>query len=360
MGWVFKGLVLVAGLVSLTLGFWPLWIPCFGYLGYSLWAVTRRRTVLVRDETKRGRASGMGNKAFKKRYVAACAFFALAAIAVAGGGTFAPWVFLSAGLMAVASGVLGRGPSFSEVRVVPNSILLKNRWLPFSWLSLIEVKFATQNIARSLASVGSEMILTVTNENVSVYLPIRVRAGSVASAESRVSEKLAPIARMLSSRGSYALPLESEAAAERMDWSLKSVGIALEHGRDGVASLNSTPFDALVLLPSGHLLESAAAYVIARTARRGRYRVPGRGKRLENQPLLWEALQKLAEERSPKGADAMTGFLSSISATRGESLGDRLEGGGQTESGKVVIGSLGGAQVELTRPQLRAIVRAYG
>lgn len=51
MGWMVKGLVLAAGLVSLTLGFWPLWIACFGYLGFSLWSATRRRKVYVMDKT---------------------------------------------------------------------------------------------------------------------------------------------------------------------------------------------------------------------------------------------------------------------------------------------------------------------
>jgi hypothetical protein len=190
-------------------------------------------------------------------------------------------------------------------------------------------------------------------------LPVRVMALSIPAAEAKVADRLAPIARMLSAKGAYPLPLESEEAASRLDWSLKSVDIALEYGRDGVVSLNSTPFDVLVLAPSGHLLESAAAYT-TQPSKPGHYRVPGKGSKLENQPLLWEALETLAEKHSPPNADSLTGFLSSVSATRGESLGDRLENAGQSESGKLVLSSLGSTQVELTRPQLRAIVRAYG
>ena len=360
MGWVIKGLVLVVGLFSLTLGFWPLWVPCFGYLGYSLWRSTRRRTVIVRDGKKHSEAPTAVRSFFKKRYILAGPFFILGLVAVAEGGTFSPFVFFSIGALIVASGVLGRGPSFSEVQVVPDSILLRSRWLPFSWLSLVEVKFGSQDMTKALSSVGSEVMMTVSSEKVSVYLPIRVKAASVASAESEVSKRLAPVARMLSAKGAYTLPLESKEAAARMDWSLRPVGIALDSGAGGVSSLNSTPFDVLVLAPSGHLLESAAAYVATPNEKPGHFRVPRKGKKLESRPLVWEALENLGEKHSPQNADAMTGFLSGISATRGEGLGERLENGGETDEGKVVLGSLGSSQVELTRPQLRAIVRAYG
>jgi hypothetical protein len=362
MGWLLKGLALVVGLVSLTLMLWPVSLVCFGYLAYSLWRSTHKRTVYVKDGGRRQprEAPSVKKAAFKRRYVAAGFFFLLALVALAGGGTFSPFVFALFGVLIVLSGVTGFGPSMSEVREVPDSILLKSRWFPFSWVSIAEVKFGSQQMTKPLSSVGSEVIMTVSSEKLSVYLPIRVFALSVASAESKVAEKLAPIARMLSAKEAYTLPLESRDAAKRMDWKLKPVGLALEYGNDGVASLNSTPFDVLVLAPSGHLLESAAAYVASPNAKPGRFRVPGKGRKLENQPLLWEALETLAEKHAPPHADAVTSFLSSVCATRGESLGDRLENGGQTGSGTVLVSSLGSVQVELTRPQLKAIVMAYG
>ncbi len=360
MGWLFKGIVLVVGLTSLGLGAFFIWVPCFGYLAYSLLPATRKRRVYVRDERKERGAPKSRKSLFRKRYMAAGAFFALSFVAAAAGGTLAPWVFLSAGSLILISGIFNRGPSFSEVEQVPDSILLRRRWLPFSWVSLVEVKFGTQQMSKALASVGAEMMMTVSSEKVSVYLPVSVRAFCAPSAEARVAEKLGPVARMLSAGGAYALPLESKEAAAKLDWSLRPVDVALEYGRDGVVSLNSTPFDVLVLAPSAHLLESAAAYVVAPSGRPGHYRVPASGKKLQSKPLLWEALEILAEKHAPENADALTDFLSSVSASRGESLGDRLESGGQTRTGKIVVGSVGSQQVELTRPQLRAIVRAYG
>lgn len=359
MGWLFKIAVFIVGLFALTLGFWPLWIPCFGYLAYSIWAATRRRTVYVQDQGKNRGPPRVRKHRFKRRYLAAGVFFLLSLVAFVAGGAWAPFVFLAIGSLIVASGLFDRGPSLSEVRQVPDSILLRSRWLPFSWASLVEVKFGTQQMSRALSSVGNEVMMTMNSEKLSVYLPVRVHAFSVPSAELKVAEKLGPLARMLSTKGAYTLPLESEEAAARMDWSLMSVDVALEYGKDGVTSLNSTSFDVLVLSPSGHLLESAAAYVV-KAGKAGRYRLPGKGRKLESQPLLWEALEALGERHLLQNADAVTNFLSSVSATRGESLGDRLDNGGSTDEGKVVVGSLGGQQVELTRPQLRAIVRAYG
>jgi len=75
---------------------------------------------------------------------------------------------------------------------------------------------------------------------------------------------------------------------------------------------------------------------------------------------MWEALEKLGEKYVPESADGMTTFLGSVCATRGESLGERLVNGGETGSGTILVGALGTTQIELTRPQLRTIVRAYG
>ncbi len=359
MGWMLKVAALVVGLLSLSLGFWPLWIPCFGYLAYCVWSATRKRRVYIHSEEKSRGAPKAKRSHFKKRYILGGLFLLLSLAAFGDHGSYAPWVFLGLGGLTIASGVFGRGPSFSQVRPVPNSILLRSRWLPIAYTSLVEVKFGTQQMSKALSSAGNEIIMTVSSEKVSAYLPVRVMAMSVPAAESKVAERLAPVARMLSAKGAFPFPLESEEAASRLSWSLEPVDIALEYGRDGVVSLNSTPFDVLVLAPSGHLLESAAAY-ITRPGRSGHFVIPGKGSRLESKPLFWEALETLAERHSPPNADALTGFLSSVSATRGEGLGDRLENGGQTESGKLVLGSLGSAKVELTRPQLRAIVKAYG
>jgi hypothetical protein len=296
---------------------------------------------------------------FKKRYIVAGLFFILALVALGAGGTASPFVFLSLGVVTVLSGVLHLGPRVSGVRAVPESILLRSRLFPLSWTSLVEVKFGTTQFARALSSVGNEMIVTATSEKATFYLPVKVIAASAPEADRKVAEKLGPIARSLSARGAYILPLEGKEAASRLNWSLKAVSLALEYRKDGVVSLKSSPFDVLVLSPEGHLVKSAAAYVKG-PAKEGEATLPSAGRKLRSQPLVWEALEVLQEKLLAEPADAYTNFLSSVCATQGEALGDRLVNEGQGESATVLVSSMGAVQVELTRPQLRAIVRAYG
>ncbi|MGD0636757.1 MAG: hypothetical protein ABSA72_01785 [Nitrososphaerales archaeon] len=362
MGWMLKGLLLLAGLFSLTLGFWPLWIPCFGYLGYSLWSATRRRSVYVMDKTRGEAAPPKRNRrgTFRKRYAVAGLLFVLALVASGEGGRSSPYVFLALGSVVLLSGVLHFGPHLSSVRPVPGSILLRSRWFPFSWTSLVEVKFATSQMARALSSIGTELLLTTDSERISVYLPMRTIALSAPQADRRIVENLAPIARSLSPKGAYVLPLDGADAGARLAWRLRPVDLAMEYGRDGVVSLNSTPFDALVLNPDGHLLKAAAGYVRIPNSMKEAATLPSAGPKLESQPLVWEALEVLGEKFQVKEADVYTNFLSSVCASRGEGLGERLVNEGREGAATVLINSLGAAQVELTRPQLRAIVRTYG
>lgn len=358
MGWTIKIVAVFVGLISLTLGLWPVWLLCFGYLGYSLWRATRRPTVVLKDE--RGTGGSRRRSAFKKRYAAAGVCFVLSLVALADGGSLSPLVFAAAGGVIIVTGILGRGPSFSEVKPVENSTLLRSRWLPHSWVALAEVRFATPRISRALSSIRNEIIVTTDSGKASVYLPIRVQARSASGAEKKVATKLAPLARILGARGAYVLPLDSNEAATRMDAPLDEVELQLENRKDGLASLRSAPFDVLVLAPAGHMLESAAAYVVRSGEKPGRARIPARGRDLESQPLMWEALEALGQSHLPQVPDALTNFLSTVCATRGEGVGERLVNGGETGSGTMLVSSLGATQVELTRPQLRMIVSVYG
>jgi hypothetical protein len=362
MGWLFKGLLLVVGLMSLTLGFWPLWVACFGYLAYSLWSATRRRNVYVMDRTGGAAQPPMPNKPglFKKRYLLAGALLALGLVAASDGGTYSPFVFVSLGVAIVLSGVLRIAPRTSALESVPDSILLRSRWFPFLWASLVEVKFGTPRMSKALSSVGCEVLFTTDSERISVYLPLRAFALSAPRADRKVVEKLGPIARQLSPKGAFVLPLEGKEAAARLTWSLRPVDLALEYGRNGVVSLNSTPFDVLVLKPEGHLVERAAGYAKLVSSKQVGPALPSSGRKLGSRPLLWEALEVLIEKFQVKEADLCTNFLSSVCATKGEGLGERLVNEGRDGASTVLVSSLDAGQVELTRPQLRAIVRAYG
>jgi hypothetical protein len=357
MGWKLNGLALVAGLVSLTLGVWPVWTGCFGYLAYRLWRATRRNKVYI-DKGDAGPDPRKPSR-LKKRYVLAGAMVVLGLVAFSRGGTFSPLLFFSLALVVVLSGLLGAGPALSTVVPVPDSILVRRKWFPISWTCLAEVKFGTSQMAKVLSSINCEMLLTTDSERLSVYIPVRVTALSTHEAERKVVERLAPIARTLSTRGAYVLPLDEAMTASRLGWSLKQVDLALDHRKNGLVSLTSTPYDALALTSEGHLVKQATGYVMLTTAKRQRMELPSPGHTLRSQPLVWEVLEMLSEKFQVREADAYTNFLSSVCATQGEGLGDRLQNEGRDGAATMMVGSLGATQVQLTRPQLRAIVGTY-
>ena len=362
MGWLFKGLVLAVGLVSLTLGFWPLWVPCFGYLAYSLWSATRRRSVYVVANDGEGSSPHRETRlwVFRKRYLLAGLLFLLAILAAREGGRLSPYALFSLAIFTSLSGSLPPGLLRRGLRPVPGTILLRSGWLPFRWWSLVEVKFATSRVSRALSSSGCEMLLAVDADRVSVYLPIGVTAFSEAQADRRIVERLAPIARSLSASGAYVLPMDEKESASRLAWSLRPVKLPLGRGRNGVAALGSAPFDVIVLRPEGHRLTRAAGYVKVSGPGKRMANLPSAGLKLRSQPLVWEALEALSERLQPPEADAYTSFLSSVCATRGEGLGERLVNDGTEGQSTMLLSSLGTTQVRLTRSQLRAIVGAYG
>jgi len=362
MGLLMKAGAVVLGLICLNVFLWPVSVICFGYLALSIWMGKSARAVRGNDPT-RGSVQPpkpRGSLRFRKRYLATVFFFLLAMISLGARGAYSPIVFFSLGALITASGLVSIGPRASRLNAVPNSILLRSRLFPLRWVSLVEVKFGTPRMSRALSSVGSEMMLTASADKTSVYLPIRTIALSLHDADRKVAEKLGPLARALSARGAYVLPLESKEAASRLDWRLKAVDLALLYHRDGVKSLKSTPFDVLVMKPNGHLVKSAAAYAKLPASGRQSVLLPGPGRKLESEPMLWDALEALEEKFEVQPADAYTSFLSSVCATQGEPLGDRLLKQGDRDADTLLVSSLGTAQVQLTRPQLKAIVTAYG
>ncbi|MDA4123202.1 MAG: hypothetical protein OK456_08500 [Thaumarchaeota archaeon] len=361
MGLLLKAGALLVGLLCLNVFLWPVSLLCFGYLAYSLWSATRARRIYVMDRTGGPSQAPQPRRdgPFRKRYVLAGVCFILSFVAYDAGGTLSPFAFAGLGAIIVLSGLLHVGPRSTGLKPVANSILLRGSSDPFLYVSLVEVKFGTAQMARALSSVGSEMMMDVSSEKVSVYLPVRVHALSMHKAEAKVAEKLGPVARSLSARSAYVLPLESGEAAQRLGWRLKAQDLALEYHRDGVVSIKSTPFDVLVLSPEGHLIRSAAAYTRRPLGKERSVQLPSAGKRLASQPMLWDALEALQEKVAVPPPDSLTTFLSGVCATQGEPLGDRLVNEGNGEKGTMLVGSMGAPGVQLTRPQLRAIVSAY-
>ena len=363
MGWILRITAFFVGLVALALGLWPVTLVCVGYLVYSLWPRTKRVYVL-KDDARPQRRQLVTTR---MRYGIAVFLFILAFIALAAGGTYAPLFFGGIGLAVIFWPSVSSRLGLSRVKPIPDSILLRSTFLPFSWVCLVELKLGTPKMAKALSAVGEKMIIVISDK-ASFYLPVGVLALDSASAEARAVEKLGLLTRSLGPRGAFPLPLESGDASSRLGWALKPVKLEL----DDVASLQSTPFNVLVLNPSGHVIDSAGAYVLKKTVEEEKKGegatteksegfIPPANQKPSRPPLLWEALDILEEKFGVSEAYSYTTFLSSVCATQGEAVGDRLVNEGESgHGGKVFVSSLDAPRVELSKSQLRAIVRAYG
>ena len=84
------------------------------------------------------------------------------------------------------------------------------------------------------------------------------------------------------------------------------------------------------------------------------------GNRLKGSIMLREVLQAVSRRVGVPKVDRYVTFLSSMAATEGETLGQRIT---QTESGSdgrtLLVASLGSQQVEISRAQLRAVAQIY-
>ena len=75
--------------------------------------------------------------------------------------------------------------------------------------------------------------------------------------------------------------------------------------------------------------------------------------------MVRELLQAAKQRNGWPQPDGFTAFLSSMAATQGESLGLRITETAEAGDGVVLVKSLRGPAVRLTREQLRAITQVY-
>lgn len=76
-------------------------------------------------------------------------------------------------------------------------------------------------------------------------------------------------------------------------------------------------------------------------------------------PLFAEVVQEIGEKHGWPGPDEFVPFLAMLDASRNEPLADRFRTKGEAD-GKLTVETPSGAQVRLTRAQLRAVASIYG
>jgi hypothetical protein len=281
----------------------------------------------------------------------------LSLIALGSGGTFSPIVFGVTGLILIFfkpprifSGFL------SGLAPIDNSILLRGRILPFRWFALAEVKISTRDVEGALSGM-KERLLLVSSPNPRMLLVLSATSVGRREAEEGLMGRMHAAAKAMSPLGIYLLPIDSRSAFQIRQ-------------QQGTKMRDVTPENLL------HFLSSADFGVLAVESEHGfvtRYDLyesgasPGDsglfsepGNRLDGSIMLREVLQAVCHRVGVPKVDRYVAFLSSMAATAGETLGQRIT---QTTPGKddqsLLVASIGSPQVEMSRAQLRAVSQIY-
>ncbi|MDA4119009.1 MAG: hypothetical protein OK436_00290 [Thaumarchaeota archaeon] len=337
MGWMGRFIVALVGVVSFGSGLWLVGILSIFYLAMSF--------------RPRPKNAGGGAKAKSRpsiRIFSAGGLFVLSAIALGSGGTYSPVLLFSAGLVVFFWSHLPVGSIFAQVVPIEESILLRSKYVPFVWYAVAEVKPGPEDFPRAASSISGTLVIFV--DSARAYALAECRAIGRSSAEAQLLSRLKDSASSQQSRA-YILPLDAKAASEMFIHRLSKTKIP-----DDLATHASSLPGLLMVHAHGGRIDKASAYKISAPA--GSPSLPLRCKAIENRPLLWELLESIGKRSRWPGPDAYSNLLDSVSATRGEPIGERL-GGIEGAGGSVIVQSLVGEKLELSRPQLRAIVSIY-
>lgn len=279
----------------------------------------------------------------------------LALAATRNGGQFSPIVLGSIGLVLLSLGPLSRTSLFAEIRPVEDSILLRGSVTRFSWVALAEIKLLARDIGKALFAV-SERILVVASEKPSVYIAVGATAFGQKAAERKIIERLKEINRTIAPLGTYLLPLESQRAAATLTISVEPVELSAENLS---SFLSSMPYDLISMETGIGLVKSIGAYRRAGVKNGKASLIPSRNTP-SRPPFTADVFKSIGSRVDWPKPDEYTAFLSSMFATQYVSQGERIIESSGSTSQTLLVKSLGGPQVELTRAQLEAIVTIYG
>ncbi|MDG6983364.1 MAG: hypothetical protein JRN28_02260 [Nitrososphaerota archaeon] len=345
MGWVLRSLAALVGAAALGFGAWPVALLAFACLVLSFRRPGARRPntheqgVLPRP----GRPWG--------RYALAGALFLLALAALHAGGTFSPILLSSCSLAVLLWPAATRNGIATGVVPEPESILLRSALFPFRWHALAEVKLESQGQARGVAALDG-MLLVFAGKAPSAFQVVSVYALSHNDAEEKVVRALRKESRLLSQRGAHLLPLDSLDASLKLSLALDRLDI----GTEDLKAVSGLPFDVFALKVKDGLVVAHRAFRVSGPS--GQASVPPPDLAGSRRPLLAEVVEKVGERHGWPMPDEYSSFLASMDASRSEPLVDRFRTKGG-DARKLAVEAPGGAEVTLSRAQLRAVARVY-
>lgn len=351
MGWLLKTGAFLLAIMLFGVGLWEITLLIFAWL----FLPPIMRLGRGKPSSQAAQDNGRPRGKFPARGVLAAFLFLLALAGLAFHGTFSPLVFGSLGLLALLWGKVPMRVLGSELRPVDESILLRSSPLPLSWAAVAEVKLLTRDVGRALAGVRGTVLVSAS-PTPSIYILVEKRASSERSAEEAVLATLKETALSLSPLGAYLLPLDSTQATALLQPSFEAAKI----GEGGWSNaVNAGTYDFLSTRQEGGFARGLGLFRKVGEGREGRCSVPP-SRELVHPPFLMEVFKALGIRLTWPQPDQYTAFLSSLLATSGEPIGTRvLDAGEGSQAQMVAVKSQGSPPVELSRAQLRAVVRMY-
>lgn len=359
MGWKLKGVAVIFGFVLIGGGQWIFAIPLFLYAFSGLLFRRKRSMRSQSTQTESGKASKGGWRSERKGLLISLFGVFLLILALAAtrkGGQFSPFVLGSIGLALLSWELISRTSLFAEIRPVEDSILLRGSVTRFSWVALAEIKLLARDVGKALFAI-SERILVVASEKPSVYIAVGATAFGQKAAEWKIIERLKEINRTIAPLGAYLLPLDSQRVAAILSISVGPVELSAENLS---SFLSSMPYDLISMETGIGLVKSIGAYRRVEVKKNGKASLIPSRNIPSRAPFTADVFKSIGSRVDWPNPDEYTAFLSSMFATQYVSQGERIIESSGSTSQTLLVKSLGGPQVELTRAQLEAIVTIYG
>ncbi|MDG6914673.1 MAG: hypothetical protein JRN51_10235 [Nitrososphaerota archaeon] len=349
MGWFLKVVALLLAFVLVGAGTWSLALIIFAALLLPpVFRLLHRSKQAPQTTGKKGRLPA--------RYLLAGTLLVLAFAGYLAHGSFSPLAFGTLGLVVLLWGRLAVLAVSSSLKPVNESILLRSTRLQASWAGVARVTSITRDLGRALAGVSGTVILSLSDVP-AVYVVVERKAWSEKAAEEEVLSALRELTWSLAPRGAYLLPLDSQQAYALFQPSFEAARFA---EADLTHTLASGSHDLISLRQSGGFARALGLYRRTGGVHDGKVRIPLPERDLSRQPVFLEVFKAIGGRLSSPSPDQYTAFLSSLYATSGEPVGTRVfDGGTATQSGMMLVKSQGSPPVELSKAQLRAVVRIY-
>ncbi len=347
MGWMMKAGLFLFALFLAGLGAWIIAIPILVFLILPS-LLRRKRGKHAQNVGTAGREAGFWLNALGVLLVL------LSLVALSSGGVFSPVVFFVASMALLLRHRI-RFHMAAQSSPVENSILLRSRLNPFRWYAVAEAKISTCDVPSALSGV-SERLLLVSSPAPRILLIFSTSSFGKSSAEDDLVGRVRSTARALVPLGVYLLPLDSAEAAATTQ--LQSEQIE-SHGDDLRQSISVSDYGAVAVEAQHGFVCSFELYSRPDKTLKASSVLSGAKERSQTLVAVREFFQEALRKIGSPHPDRYTAFLSSMAATEGETLGQRIT---QTESGQgqvLLVASLGTPQVELTRAQLQAVAKVY-